>query len=178
MRVTTRRFPWWIVLAIGVLIVAVGVSLMFWPIAPVWLLVIIFGVSLIANGLAMFVRPGATAGGVILGALLIVAGVLSLVFMEFTAQTFVTFVAVSLIVLGAFWAAASIRAAGGLSGFVIAPAAFLLIAGILTLVWPDFVLTVIAMVGGVLMLVLGISLIVGAFQLRKLRFTTREARFL
>lgn len=168
-RVTSRRYPWWILLIAGLIVCGVGVALISWPAAPVWLLVILFGAGLIANGIALLTRGSPSAGSVLLGILLILVGVLSILFIGFTADVFVTFVGVVLVTLGAVWIIAGSRFAGG-AGIIVAPAVVLLITGIVTLVWPDAVLTVIAIVSGVLMLLLGIALIIGAFRVRRLRY--------
>lgn len=173
-RVASRRFPWWILLAIGIIVCGIGIALIVWPFAPVWLLVILFGSGLIANGIALFSRGTTTASTVVLGILLILVGILSIVFVEFTAEVFVTFVGVTLIALGVGWIVAGFRFAGGLGGILVVPAVILLVAGVVTLVWPDAVLTVIAIISGVLMLILGVALIAGAFRMRTLKVHVLE----
>ncbi|MGD9606874.1 MAG: DUF308 domain-containing protein [Leucobacter sp.] len=173
---TTRRFPWWIPLIVGVLVVAVGVGLLIWPfVAASWLLVILFGSALISGGLAALVRQRPGGASIIGGIVFIVAGALAIVFREFTASALVTFVAVALIVAGGFLLAISLRFSGSGSSLVALPAILLICAGIAALIWPSAALIVAAIVAGLCALAIGGAIIGGAFSLRRVSVTT--ARF-
>ncbi|PII86644.1 hypothetical protein BMH32_12310 [Leucobacter sp. OLJS4] len=166
-RAETRRFPWWILLVVGILVTAAGVGLLFWPfIAASWFLVVVLGSALIANGLAILVRRPSGAA-VAAGIVLIAGGVLAMVFSDFTVTALVTFVGVSVLFVGAFWLVLAIRA-GGRSGLVLMPAILAILAGVVTLVWPDFALKFVAVIAGIFTLFIGISLILSATALRRL----------
>lgn len=161
-----RRFPWWIVLAVGIIVIAAGAGLLVWPfVAASWLLVVLFGSALIANGLALLVRRRATTGGTVAGLLLVLAGVLAMVFSEFTVSALVTFVGVAVIIVGAFWLVIGVRAGGGAA--VLAPAIVIVLAGVVALVWPGIALVFVAVLGGIVMLLLGASLVWTALALRR-----------
>lgn len=170
---TTRRFPWWIPLIVGVLVVAVGVGLLIWPfVAASWLLVILFGSALISGGLAALVRQRPGGASIVGGIVFIVAGALAIVFREFTASALVTFVAVALIVAGGFLLAISLRFSGSGSSLVALPAILLICAGIAALIWPSAALIVAAIVAGLCALAIGGAIIGGAFSLRRVSVTT------
>ncbi len=171
--VSTRRSPWWIVLVVGILVTAASLGLLVWPfVAASWVLVILFGSALIANGLAILVRVRPSVASTVGGSLLVLAGVLSIVFSEFTATALVTFVGVALIVLGASWIAVAIRLGIGSHLLALLPGAGLLVAGIVALVWPGIALGIVAVVVGFCMLLLGVSTIGFALRLRKLSVTS------
>lgn len=166
--VSTRRFPWWIPLLVGILVIAAGIGLVLWPfVAATWILVILFGSALIANGLAMLVRLRPSASSTIAGILLVLAGVLAIVFSEFTVSALVTFVGVALIFVGAFWLVLGIRLTEGTSFLFLLPAILTLLGGVVALIWPDFAVKVVAVVCGLFTLALGASIVWGALQLRK-----------
>ncbi len=165
-----RRFPWWIPLAVGVVVVAVGVGLLIWPfVAATWLLAVLFGALLIANGVALLLRS--RAGGVAIagGLLLAGAGILAIVFPEVTVGALVTFFGVVLIVLGAF----GIIVAGRFGSLAVVPAVLALLGGIAALVWPQFALTLVAVACGVIAVFIGAWVIAFALRARHLRFPAR-----
>ncbi|MGI8394040.1 DUF308 domain-containing protein [Leucobacter sp. W1038] len=167
--VSTRRFPWWIPLVVGVLVAAAGIGLLIWPfVAATWILVILFGSALIANGLALTVRLRPSASTTVGGVLLILAGILAIVFSEFTVSALVTFVGVSLIFVGALWLVIGIRLTEGASMLVLLPTLLTLLGGVVTLIWPDFAIKVVAVVCGLFTVMLGTSLIWTAIRLRKI----------
>lgn len=165
---STRRFPWWIPFVVGVLVAAAGVGLLIWPfVAATWILVILFGSALIANGLALLVRLRSSASTTVGGVLLILAGIFAIVFSEFTVSALVTFVGVALIFVGALWLVIGIRLTEGASPLVLLPAILTLVGGIVTLVWPNFAIKVVAVVCGLFTVLLAASIIWTAVKLRK-----------
>ncbi len=171
-QVTTRRFPWWIPLIVGVLVMAAGFGLLIWPfVAASWILVVLFGSALIANGLALLVTLQPSVSSTLGGVLLIVAGLLSIIFSDFTVSALVTFVGVGLIFVGALWLVLGLRIAGGGNPALWVPAVIVLLGGVVTLVWPEFSLKVVAVLGGILMLLIGASIIWAAVRLRSLRLS-------
>lgn len=167
-RTRVRSFPWWIPLIVGVLVVAAGVGLLLWPfVAATWILVLLFGLALIANGLAMLVRIRASAASTVAGILLIICGALAIVFSEFTVSALVTFAGVALIFIGAIWLVLGIGLSRGASLLLLVPPILTILGGVVTLVWPDFAIKVVAVVCGLFTLILGASIIWTALQLRK-----------
>ena len=161
-----RRFPWWIPLALGVILIAVGVGLLIWPfIAATWLLAALFGSLLIANGIALLLRSRPSGASIAGGLVLAIVGVVAIVFPEVTAQALVAFFGVVLIVLGAF----GIIVAARFGGLAVVPAVFALLGGIAALVWPQFALTVVAVVCGVIAVFIGAWVVAFAIRVRGLR---------
>ncbi len=167
-RTRVRSFPWWIPVTVGVLVVAAGVGLLLWPfVAATWILVLLFGSALIANGLAMLVRVRASSASTVAGILLIICGALAIVFSEFTVSALVTFAGVALIFIGAIWLVIGIGLSRGASLLLLVPPILTILGGVVTLVWPDFAIKVVAVVCGLLTLALGASIIWTALRLRK-----------
>jgi len=173
---TVRRFPWWIPFGIGILVIAAGVGLLVWPfIAASWLLVIFFGSALIAGGLAALVRQRASGASVIGGIVLIAAGILSILFSEFTAGALITFVGVSLIAVGALWLV-MVLSFGVRSVVAVLPAVLLIVAGVIGLVWPEVALVLAAITAGVCALAVGGVIVGGSLTLRRVRITETIGR--
>lgn len=173
---TQRRFPWWIPLIAGILVSAVGLGLLAWPFtAASWLLATLFGAALIAGGLAALVRQRPGAVSVVGGIVLVAGGILAIAFQEFTAGALVTFVAVTLILVGAFWLILALRLGGG-SALVALPAVLLIGAGVVALIWPSVALVLAAIVAGLCALMAGAAIIWGAIRLRRVDVTTATFR--
>ncbi|WP_449282876.1 DUF308 domain-containing protein [Leucobacter sp.] len=167
---TTRRFPWWTPLIAGVLIALVGVGFLIWPFfAGGWALAILFGSALIANGLALLARGSSAA--VIGGLLLLAAGVLAIVFSEFTVAVLVSSVGAGLIVLGAIWIAVAARLAGR-RALAILPGALMLLGGVTALVLPALALSIVAVVGGLCLILIGVLIVSAATRLRHVNAST------
>lgn len=165
-----RRAPWAAVLTVGIVVLLAGVGLVVWPFVTASnILAVIFGIALMANGLAMLVRPGPAAASRVVGALFLVAGLLAIVFAEFTVQVLVVFVGATMILIGVVWIAFSARAGGARSGWLIVPGVLAILGGIFALIWPATALGIVAFCAGIAMLVFGGSLIWGAIGMRKAR---------
>lgn len=162
-----RRFPWWTLLITGVLVAAVGVGFLIWPFfAASWMLVVLFGSALIANGLAVLTRSAGSSAALIGGLVLIAAGVLAIVFSDLTVGAIVAFVGVALVVFGVLWIAISARFAGR-SPVILVPGVLILVGGIVALAWPGLALAVIAVIGGICLVLLGALIIWTANRLRR-----------
>lgn len=158
-----RRSPRWVLTLVGALVVAAGVGLLVWPfIAAGWILAILFGSALIANGLALMVRARSRGFGIAGGALLLVAGIVAIAFPQFTANALVTFVGVGFIAMGAIWILVGSRLGGAGIPVALAPGVLLIVGGIVALVWPSVALGIVAVLGGLCMLLIGIAIITGA----------------
>lgn len=174
--VTTSRFPWWILLTVGILVILAGVGLLIWPYAPVQMLVIFFGIGLIANGLAMLVRARQSAATIIGGIALVAGGILAMVFNEFTKNAFVTLTGVTLLLIGIVWFIGALRyEKSRVRTALIVQAVLAFLLGLVILIWPDFMVTVFAFMFGAMTLIIGIMMMVDAFRLRKLNVTVIRA---
>ncbi|MFA5607455.1 MAG: DUF308 domain-containing protein [Leucobacter sp.] len=159
-----RRFPWWTLIVVGILVIAAGLGLMLWPfIAASWVLVLLFGSALIANGLALLVGRRGGGGGVAAGVVLVVAGALAIVFSEFTVNALVTFFGVAVIFIGVLWLVIGAR----LGAAMVLPAVLLIAAGAAALVWPAVALAFVAVLVGIFTLIVGASLIWSGLAIRR-----------
>lgn len=163
-----KSSPWWLLLVSGALMALAGLSLLFWPfIAASWVLVLILGGVLVSNGIAVLVRRGTSPAAITLGIILIVGGVLAVLFSEITATALVSFVGGTLIVFGVLGMLLMSRLASGASFALLVPGALAVLAGVITLLWPEFALSVVAVLSGLGMLAFGVFMVISAFQFRK-----------
>lgn len=162
-----RRFPWWTLFVTGALVAAVGLGFLVWPFfAASWLLVVLFGSALVANGLALLTRAAGSPGALVGGLVLVAAGVLSIVFSDFTVSAIVAFVGVGLVLFGVLWIAVGARFAGR-SPMLLVPGVLVLAGGVVALAWPGLALAVVAVIGGVCLLLLGALIMWTANRLRR-----------
>lgn len=172
-QVTKRRFPWWILLLVGVMVVLIGVGLLVWPFtAASWLLVVLFGSALIANGLAVMIRVRPVGLSIVAGLLLVLAGVFTIVLGELTVAALIAFAAVMFIVIGALWLVVGIGFGGARRPLMLLPGVLALVGGIAALIWPAAALTVAAICGGLVTVMIGVFIIWGATRLRGVRIET------
>lgn len=170
----TRRFPWWVMLAVGIFVIIAGLGLLVWPfVAASTLLAIFFGLALIANGLAMLVRGGPTAATRVIGAVFILAGVLAMIFSALTIKALVVLVGAALIVIGISWIVLGLRIGAGRGGFVLVPGVLSILGGVFALIWPGVALSIVAFLAGLVMLFLGVSIVWTGIRMRNMRMESR-----
>lgn len=168
---TTRRFPWWVPLSVGVLVIAAGVGLLVWPfVAASWLLAMFFGAALIANGLALMVRSKATGASFTGGIVLLLVGLFAIVFSDFTVNALVMFVGVTLIAVGSFWLVIALALSRGGLGAAL-PGIVMVLGGVATIAWPQVALSFVAVIAGLVMLAVGAVIIWGAYRMRSVTVT-------
>lgn len=165
---------WWVVLLRGILMVAFGIFMIAWPqpalIAFVWL----FGIYAILDGVASFVHVWRTRShigmGVALGVVSVLAGLVALIWPGVTAVVVLFIFAAWILLLGVIQLAAgvSVRSVPGSGwGWLAASGALLVILGFFLFAAPEGgILAILAFVG-VITLISGLALIVGAFFARK-----------
>lgn len=171
---TRRSGPWWGLFAVGAVVALLGVALLIWPFfAASRILAFLVGAALLANGLAAIVGSRARGVGVPAGVLLLLLGALALIFPEFTVSVLVSFVAVIMLIVGVLWLLVALRfkAATGIGSLWIP--GVLVALGLAALIWPAFALSIAAIATGVVMLLIGGSLIAAAFALRRATRATR-----
>lgn len=154
--------------------IVAGIGLVVWPLfSATWLLGVLVGVVLVMNAVGLMARGGIAVIG---GALLALLGVLAFIRPEAIATALVTFAGVGFLVLGTVWlafasrfvVAVAARAGGRSLGRVTAlvPGVLLAGGGIVALVWPDLALAVVAVIGGLCLIALGVFIV---WVTRKLR---------
>ena len=152
----------------GIAAVGVGIFLLFNPFAAVRTLAWLLGLSLIIGGcleIAAGWASGRRAAAVLLGAVLIVGGLLAAFWPEVTVWTLAVLTGVSLLLHGiariliAFAARAEVPGWGWLA----LAGAVNVVVGIIALVWPEATVAVLAVILGVQVLLFGVLVLVAAF---------------
>ena len=168
---------WGLALTFGIVSAVVGLLALVWPGKTLVVLAVLVGVQLVVAGIFRFVEAVAFGGAGESGGtrvLLAVLGVLSLVVGLYALRhVLVTLVALAL-VLGIFWIVNGVvDVVVGITdrdlprrGWRIALGALSVVAGLITLVYPDLSLLALTWVAGVWLLVLGVVQIVLSFRLR------------
>lgn len=164
----SRNFPWGVPLAVGIVTVLIGMSLLIWPFfAASRILAFLIGAALIGNGIATLVGSRARGFGTPAAILFIVLGAVALAFPELTVSMLVGFVAAMMLFVGTIWLAIAIRMRQALHWVFIAIPAVLVALGIAALIWPSLALILAAFAAGLLTTLIGGSLIWAALALRR-----------
>jgi uncharacterized membrane protein HdeD (DUF308 family) len=175
-RVTRVGRAWWWPALFGVISIIAGVLALAWPGPTLVVLAVVFGVELIVWGIFRLVGAiafGDAGGGArtlwaILGVLSLLLGFYSLRHIE------ITLLALGLL-LGIFWLVDGIGLIvsagehGGMPGRGLSLLAGVLgvIAGLILLVWPSISILTLAWLAGLWLLVLGVTQVSVALQLRR-----------
>ncbi len=165
---------WGLVLVMGILSIVIGILAIVWPGATIVTVAIFFAAWLFVSGIYSIVgafTEDASTGHKVLSAII---GVLSVIIGFSLLRSPFQSVEVVIFVLGIFWVSQ------GIVGFVMAfevkqgrgwrlvSSILGVIAGIIILVYPISSALTLALFGGIWLIILGITQIVAAFQLRGL----------
>jgi uncharacterized membrane protein HdeD (DUF308 family) len=164
---------WWLILALGVISVIVGAIVLIRPFTAVNVAAIIFGIWLLVSGVIQLAQAFnsrletvARVLNAITGVIGIILGILCLESVENRISLLILFIGIWWIMRGIVQIVVGASSAGG------SVAVFLgvvgLIAGIVLLVWPIETLTVLTVVVGIWLLVLGLFEIIAALRVRSL----------
>jgi uncharacterized membrane protein HdeD (DUF308 family) len=154
---------------LGLAVVALGIVLLFNPVAAARSLALLLGLAFIVSGLLeIAVGWGAgrhRAGSFVLGAVLVVGGVLAAFWPGLTLWTLVLITGLSLIVHGAGRVGLAVVARREIPGWgwLVALGAVNVLVGVLAIVWPQATVLVLCIVFGVQVLFLGLALVVAGF---------------
>lgn len=169
---------WGLFFTFGLVSVALGIAMMVWPHATVAVVAILLGAWLIVSGVFSLVSSfgpavgGDTGARVLLGisgALSILLGVMAFRGIFQAVEILALFVGIGWLMRGVFEVVSGLQSTGQPGrGWTITIGALSVVAGIVVLAWPSPTLLVIAWVGGVWLVVLGILEIVNALSLRRL----------
>lgn len=174
---TSKRFPWWSLLAVGVIVALIGLGLVIWPFfAASRILAFLVGAAFMANGLAALVGTRARGVGVPAAIFLLVIGLIAVLLPDVTVRVLVSFVAMLLLGAGIIWLLFALRLRGAIRTAtgdsrspgplsIIAPSV-LIALGAAAIIWPDVALSVAAVAAGGVTLLIGGSLIWGSLKLR------------
>jgi uncharacterized membrane protein HdeD (DUF308 family) len=153
---------------LGVAAVVVGIVLTFNPVAAARTLGLLFGLALVISGCLEFAVSWDAhhrAGGMLLGAVLVVGGLLAAFWPGVTVWTLAVLAGASLLLHGvgrlvlAFAARAELRGWGSLA----LAGAVNVVVGILALVWPEATVLVLSLMLGAQVVGFGVLLLISAF---------------
>ena len=154
---------------LGLAVVALGIVLLLNPVAAARSLALLLGLSFVVGGLLeMAVGWDAERhrwGSFVLGAILVIGGVLAALWPGVTLWTLVLITGLSLIVHGAGRVGLAVVGRDEIPGWgwLVALGAVNVLVGVLAIVWPQATVLVLCIVFGVQVLFLGLALAVAGF---------------
>ncbi len=164
---------WWLILVLGVISLIVGVIVLVRPFTAVNVAAIIFGIWLLASGVFQLAQAFnsrletvARVLNAITGVIGIILGILCLESVENRISLLILFIGLWWIMRGIVQIVVGASSEGG--GVAVFLGVVGLIAGIVLLVWPIETLTVLTVVVGIWLLVLGLFEVIAAFRVRSL----------
>ncbi len=164
---------WWIVLLLGVISLIVGVIMLIHPFTAINVAAIIFGIWLLVSGVIQLAQAFdsrletvSRVLNAITGVIGIVLGIICLESVEDRISLLILFIALWWIMRGIVQIAVGASNDGG--GLNIFLGILGIIAGVIVLVWPIGSLTVLTLVAGIWLVVLGIFEIIASFRVRSL----------
>lgn len=170
-----RHWGW--LLFAAICSIGLGVALLVWPQRTVVVISVLLGAYLLVSGIfqivASFTVEGVTGGIRTLG---VISGALSLLLGLFAFRSIAHSVGILVLLIGFGWLFRGIAEAVGAiadrsmpgRGWQIFLGVLSALAGIVILVWPISSLTVLAVVGGIWLVVIGLFEVAGAFALRSI----------
>ena len=153
---------------LGAATLAIGVVLLFNPVAAARTLALLIGLALVIGGLlelAVGWNAGHRLSAVVLGALLVIGGVLAAVWPEPTLFTVALITGVSLVVHGAVRVGVAVVARDEVPqwGWLVLAGAVNVVAGAIAIAWPQATVLVLSLVLGAQIAAFGLLLLVSAF---------------
>ena len=166
---------WWVLLFVGVVTVVLGLFTLFWTDHAINVIAVLFGIYLLVSGIFQII---AAFGESQHKALLVISGILSVVLgvymfkavhADYSAEILALFVGIAWLFRGVIELVVGLQSPKSEGRTWMIWGGILLIVGaIIVFVWPSLAVTTLFAIAGILLLVLGISEIVGAFQVKKL----------
>ena len=184
---TTSRLNdvWKTVLAWGLLTLIVGAAVLVWPDKSVEVASVLFGVFLVVSGgteIVLAFTPDVNAGTRVLlfisGALSLVLGVLAFRYLEqgYATWLMAIWIGVGFVFAGVAEVALAIEESGIPDrGWLIFTGILSMIAGVVVLLWPFASISVLAIVVGIWLVILGIAEIVWALRAHKVMTEAEKA---
>ena len=154
---------------LGLAVVGLGIALLFNPVAAVRSMALLLGLALVVSGLLQMAvgwdSERHRAGSLVLGAVLVVGGVLAAVWPDITLWTLVLITGLSLIVHGAGRVGLAVvaRAETPGWGWLVALGTVNVLVGVLAIVWPQATVLVLCVIFGLQVTFLGLVLVIAAF---------------
>ena len=166
---------WWLLLAVGVLTVLLGAACLIWTSATVTVLAVLFGIYLLISGIFQLAQSFSRTAH---RALLAIGGILSIILAVWMfkaihndneAELLALFIGLAWLFRGLTELIVGLQSKGvDGRGWLITGGLLLIVGAIVIFVWPSLAIGAIVAITGIMLVVLGISEIVGAFQIKKL----------
>jgi uncharacterized membrane protein HdeD (DUF308 family) len=161
---------WWLGLIVGLISLIGGVVLIAYPGPTLTVIALLVGIELLIGGVFLIVgalgQPsGSRLGGVLGGSLAMIAGVIVLRHPSGSILVVALAVGLYLILAGVLRLVGAFETREG-RGWLLLAALVDLALGILIVSWPEFGITTMAVVFGIVLIVRGLALVVIAFALR------------
>lgn len=161
---------WWLGLVVGLISLAGGILLVVYPGPTLTVIALLVGIELLIGGVFLIVgafgRPsGQRAWGVLGGALALIAGVIVIRHPSGSILVVAMAVGIYLILAGVLRLVAAMEEREG-RGWLVLASLIDLGLGILVVGWPQFGITTLAIVLGIVLIVRGLALMAIAFALR------------
>ncbi len=166
---------WWLLLAVGVLTVLLGLACIIWTDKTVTLLAVLFGIYLLVSGIFQLAQSFSNAHN---RALLAISGILSIILAVYMfkaihndnqAELLALFIGIAWLFRGILELVVGLQSKGEDGrGWLITGGLLLILGAIVVFVYPSLALATLVTIAGIMFLILGISEIVGAFQIKKL----------
>lgn len=166
---------WWLLLAVGVLTVALGLACLIWTSATVTVLAVLFGLYLLVSGVFQLAQSFSRSAH---RALLAISGILSIVLGVYMfkaihndneAQLLALFIGIAWLFRGLTELIVGLQSKGvDGRGWLITGGLLMILGAIVIFVYPSLAIGTIVVITGIMFIVLGVSEIVGAFQIKKL----------
>jgi len=170
---------WWLGLLVGLISLAGGILLVVYPGPTLTVVALLVGIELLIAGIYFIVvafgRPsGQRAWSVIGGALALIAGVIVVRHPSGSILVVAMAIGIYLILSGALRLVAAIETREG-RGWLVFAALVDLLLGVVIVSWPQFGITTLAIVLGIVLIVRGLLMIAIAFMLRAFGRELRSA---
>lgn len=166
---------WWVVLILGLVSLIIGVLVLVRPFSAVNVAAIIFGIWLLVSGVFQLAQAFnsrletiARVLNAITGVIGIILGIVCFESVQNRIELLVLFIGIWWILRGIMQVVIGASGKGGGAGIDIFLGVLGIIAGVVVLVWPIASLTVLTLVVGIWLVVLGIFEIIASFRVRSL----------
>jgi uncharacterized membrane protein HdeD (DUF308 family) len=166
---------WWLLLAVGVLTLLLGLACLIWTDKTVTLLAVLFGFYLLISGIFQLAQSFSHTSN---RALLAISGILSIILAVYMfkaihndnqAELLALFIGIAWLFRGLLELIVGLQSKGvDGRGWLITGGLLLIVGAIVVFVYPNLALATLVSIAGILLIVLGISEVVGAFQVKKL----------
>jgi uncharacterized membrane protein HdeD (DUF308 family) len=170
---------WWLGLVVGLITLAGGVLLVAYPGPTLTVVALLVGIELLIGGIFLIVgafgRPaGSRAWGVLGGAIALIAGVIVIRHPSESLLVVAMAVGIYLILAGTLRLVGAFEVSEG-RGWLVFAGFVDLVLGIVVVSWPQFGITTLAIVLGIVLIVRGLALVALSFVVRGLGRELRSA---